>query len=325
MGTAYLGTLDRKDPLYRLLSERACPGVGSPVFHVEMVSPKLVYRYTEEGTGTALIGKFFHRGDRTLRAAEYDNLSRVRARGLDTFPNYVVRPIARERSIGLALAVEYVKGKDLDHYIRRAAREGRRDKLKKRLSTLARFLQCLHSLYGARRPACLDPVARYFHKVVSNLAEAGTISPGRGREFLRLMESWLSLPSMQAGGVTVHGDATPTNFIFTPEGGVAGIDFERMKTADPVYDLGMIAAELKHGFFWRTGGLCASEPFIGHFYESYAGDVEEFRGLTGRNPFYMALAELRIARNLYLHRGYRKALAHEAFRCLRWGLLRSGG
>ena len=41
--------------------------------------------------------------------------------------------------------------------------------------------------------------------------------------------------------------------------------------------------------------------------------------LFSLNPFYMALAELRIARNLYLTRDYRRELVAEARRCLAHG------
>ena len=43
------------------------------------------------------------------------------------------------------------------------------------------------------------------------------------------------------------------------------------------------------------------------------------RRLFSLNPFYMALAELRIARNLYLTRDYRRELVAEARRCLAHG------
>jgi hypothetical protein len=39
-----------------------------------------------------------------------------------------------------------------------------------------------------------------------------------------------------------------------------------------------------------------------------------------RNSFYMAMTELRIARNDYLDLNYRKRLADEALQCLKWGL-----
>lgn len=60
------------------------------------------------------------------------------------------------------------------------------------------------------------------------------------------------------------------------------------------------------------------------FFKSYASHFPDaqkaFKDITRRNPFYMAMTELRIARNNYLDWGYRKRLAHEAMECLRWGL-----
>ena len=67
----------------------------------------------------------------------------------------------------------------------------------------------------------------------------------------------------------VHGDATPTNFYFDKENVIA-IDFEKMKSADRCWDLGFIAAELKHYFMWRKHDGWAAEPFIRHFLWEYA-------------------------------------------------------
>ena len=121
--------------------------------------------------------------------------------------------------------------------------------------------------------------------------------------------------------VLVHGDATPTNFIFHPEDGVTAIDLERMHTADCVYDVGMLAAELKHHFAWRQLRADAAEPFISHFFHAYCekfpNPQEAFRDITKRNRFYMALGELRIARNPWLIRPHRLWLIEEAMRCLR--------
>jgi aminoglycoside phosphotransferase (APT) family kinase protein len=124
--------------------------------------------------------------------------------------------------------------------------------------------------------------------------------------------------------VIVHGDASPTNFIFTERGDVVAIDLERMKNGDMLFDAGMICGELKHAFMWRTGNPYEAEPFIRRFLKKYSSHFHDhrkvFREITLRNPFYMAMAELRIARNDYLHWNYRKWLAHEALKCLKWGL-----
>ena len=62
----------------------------------------------------------------------------------------------------------------------------------------------------------------------------------------------------------------------------------------------------------------------GTFFESYASHFHDpkkaFKEITMRNSFYMAMTELRIARNDYLDLNYRKRLADEALQCLKWGL-----
>ena len=64
---------------------------------------------------------------------EYDNLEKIRSYGFDTLPNYVVRPLGREERIGLAVLEEFIQGRDLDHYLKKAIYEGDTFSLKKRL------------------------------------------------------------------------------------------------------------------------------------------------------------------------------------------------
>ena len=120
----------------------------------------------------------------------------------------------------------------------------------------------------------------------------------------------------------VHGDATPTNFLF-PDGQAVALDLERLRMADRLWDLSWLAGELKHAWSWRTGKATAAEAAIGHFFRAYLaalpGDPHLAERLFLLNPFYMALAELRIARNLYLTRDYRRELVAEARRCLAGG------
>jgi len=86
----------------------------------------------------------------------------------------------------------------------------------------------------------------------------------------------------------------------------------------------MICGELKHAFLWRSGDWDASEPHIGHFLKEYArrfgGSDKVYWSIARRNPFYMAVTELRIARNSWLDYGHRVRLVNEAERCLSWGL-----
>jgi aminoglycoside phosphotransferase (APT) family kinase protein len=336
VATTYLGVLDRGDPLYDVLALRIYPELRGPVFHVERLSRhRLVYRYREAQTNRAVVGKFFDTRDRdetkvTRIKSEYRNLIRLRYLGLNTHPHSVVKPLCREERIGLALAEEYVGGRDLDHYLRRAAWRGALDALDRVLDRLADFLHRLHSRSAphdgtrGRITARLDDAGEYFAGLLTKLERQGLLNRETAAAYLGLRDRWLGRSRMQAEAVTVHGDATPTNFLFPTAEDVVAIDLERMKAADRAYDLGMVCGELKHAFLWRTGRHDLSEPFIGSFLRRYAGHDPEphdaFREITHRIPFYMALTELRIARNTWLDWEYRRRLVREAGACLTWGL-----
>ena len=330
MSIQYLGKLEYSDPLYDILLSQVCPDLKDPVFHVNRMTSFGVYKYTEEKSRIAIIGKFFKtddpKRDRILRIkGEYDNLKKIRGYGFDTSPNYVVRPISREERIGLALLEEFIYGKDLDYYLKRAIGDREGLPLKRILSRLASFLFAFHERTGTGEDVRLDSVNVYFQKVLNKLRKQEVISDFDEQAYLKLTDQWMNKTSLQeARNVIVHGDATPTNFIFTDGGDVVAIDLERMKNADAVFDIGMVSGEIKHAFLWRTGNPYLAEPFIRHFFKSYAqhfhNDKEAFREITLRNPLYMAMTELRIARNNYLDLNYRKRLAHEALNCLKWGL-----
>lgn len=330
MREEYLGILGPADPLYTILASRAFPDITEPVFHVSRMSRDTVYKYTEEKTGQSLIGKFFdpaanNLAGRILRADEYDNLRAIRAFGFDTAPHFVVRPISHERQIGLALIEEFIDGRDLDYYFKAAIYGGKGRYLEAKLAKLASFFFTLHRT--TERTSCVDLNAQseYFRKILDTLCGENIVTPSDRNKYLGACDTWLenhAMRSIRAG--IVHGDPTPTNFLFTREGDIVAIDLERMKEADAVFDLGMVCAEIKHAFLWRTGNFYTSEPYITHFFSHYASHSshpsEVFRKITQRNPFYMALAEMRIARNRYLDDAYRKKLAHESLQCLEYGL-----
>jgi thiamine kinase-like enzyme len=197
--------------------------------------------------------------------------------------------------------------------------------LKKKLSKLASFLYIFHKKTEREENVELDSVNVYFQKILNKLCQQEIIYPSDKKEYLKLMDQWLAKTLLQkTKNRIVHGDSTPTNFIFTERGDVVAIDLERMKNGDAVFDIGMVCGEIKHAFLWRTGNRYKAEPFIRHFFESYASHFHDpkkaFKEITMRNSFYMAMTELRIARNDYLDLNYRKRLADEAMQCLKWGL-----
>lgn len=333
MSESYLGTLAYKDPLYDYLAADVMPGVSidvkDPVFHVSQLSgSNLVYKYTEERSALSVIGKFyaFDRPDKARRLmAEFENLKSARGLGLATMPNYVVRPLGQRNNMGLGLLEEFVQGKDLDHYIRRAIYEGREGRLVHRLGELATFLAEMHKKAGFTRPLDIRPSLEYFEKMLGNLRKKRMLDDDMVKRLRKLGDHWVGRGFMSRDQeVIIHGDATPTNFLFPKQDGVVAIDLERMKRGDRMFDVGMVCGELKHAFMWRTGNRFASEPYIGHFLKEYAkatglGD-RMYWSVVRRNPFYMAVTELRIARNEWLDHGHRLRLVREAERCLSWGL-----
>jgi hypothetical protein len=114
---------------------------------------------------------------------------------------------------------------------------------------------------------------------------------------------------------------TPANILFGDGLWVIAIDLERMKPADRVFDVGRVAAEIKHFFMQYTGDKLNAEPFIGHFLWEYCCHFPDrdaaFASITGRVPFYMGLTLLRIARNSWIPSKYRKKLFDEAKKTLK--------
>lgn len=329
MNNSYLGTLDYKDPLYEVLFCQLNLPVKEPMFYVERMSSKRVYKYIEAKTNIAIVGKFFSLDDnRTEKIdrmkSEFDNLQKLRNFGFDVYPLYVVRPYGRDEKIGLALTEEFIYGKDLDYYIKKAIYRGKDKSLKKRLSRLADFLYTLHKRTQKSETVNVEVLSKYFLRILYKLERSNIIT--EKKTYIKLMDKWLSRDNIQNANTSiVHGDATPTNFIFTITGDIVAIDLERMRDCDPVYDIGMVCGELKHAFMWRKGNPYEAEIYIRYFLKEYTKHFKDkkssFKEITYRNPFYMGLTELRIARNDYLSIDYKRWLAHEAMECLKWGLM----
>ncbi len=329
MYTRYLGTLPGHGPLQEVLRSGVSAAVPDPIFHVAAISGcHRVYRYHEERSRLAVVGKFVRldEPDPAKRArilGEYGNLVALRDLGFADRPHRVVRPLGREESIGLAVVEENVRGRDLDHFLLRAA-GGDGAPLGCALRGLADFLAALHRSTATGREADRGHLAWYTDRLIEKLRRQTVLDVGAAQQLWCLRDRWLVRSRLRAGAAIVHGDATPTNFLFGEGGEVVAIDLERMKRADPAWDLGMVCGELKHAFLWRAGNGGAAEPFIRVFLGRYAAAFPDrertFRAVTRRLPFFMALTELRIARNEWLNWRHRLRLVREARACLEWGL-----
>jgi aminoglycoside phosphotransferase len=288
-------------------------------------SCRAVYRFTFAQGKYPVVGKLFAAYpprtalDQGL-AKEYDNYLRTPTLGLRD--GSVPRLLGSRPEVGLGLLLEAVPGPDLDHFLARACR-GDAGPLERALGRLAELLAFFHSRPRPESPVLLEPALAYLKKLLRQLEETGLLSPeeqGALAEEGRIWQDRLAaFPDRQ---VLVHGDATPTNFLF-PDGRAVALDLERLRVADRLWDLSWVAAELKHAWGWRAHDFFAAEAAIRHFFRAYLEAVAAAPATARRvyhlNPFYMALAELRIARNAYLAWDYRRELVAEARRCLAWG------
>jgi aminoglycoside phosphotransferase (APT) family kinase protein len=254
---------------------------------------------------------------------EFKSLNTLRNMGFCKFPHHMVRPLSKDEKINCLLVEDFVRGHDLDYYITKAAYEGQHKVLSRKLTELAKFLAKLHDQASDKVRVNFANVLNYFRHLLDSLAHRGLIDTRGFEKFMRWCNAWEVTSRMwEDVSVLVHGDATPTNFIFHPDDGVTAIDLERMHTSDRVHDIGMLAAELKHHFAWRILKADAAEPHISHFIRAYCGNFSNrdanFEAITHRNRFYMALGELRIARNDWLPWEHRKWLVEEARRCVQF-------
>ena len=291
-------------------------------------SSRPVFRFTPPSGKSPVVGKFLFTyppsssPDRSL-VREYQNYLGAPALGLGDGSRATPRLLGRCPEMGLGLLLEAIPGPDLDHLLLRACRHGEQDPLYRGLEKLAGLLTFFHTRPLAEDPVSPYPALKYLDKLRSQLQGRGLLSSEDEESLKEERLAWEArLPKFFDRRVLVHGDATPTNFLF-PDGRVVALDLERLGSGDRLWDLSWVAGELKHAWGWRTGDPGLAEPCIRHFFSAYLWALSADSGLEERihrlNPFYMALAELRIARNDYLSWDYRRGLIAEARRCLYYG------
>lgn len=331
MGKKYLGLLQNEDPLYDYLKYDIQPQLTDfcdfPVYQVyRLNASNAVFLYEEKSTHIKIIGKYFYserEENRQIAARrlqkEYDSLQTVRDFGFDQPPLYVAKPLGKNSDLGELLMVECCEGELLSSVISRAIFEKNNDLLFDRLSLLAFFFAELHNRTAViEKDVDFDPICNYMKRVIRQCDDL--LNKEDIELFRSFCRNWHDRAEMwEDCRVLVHGDATPENFMFSQDGSVKTFDLERCTYADRIFDIGRIAGELKHFFLMNAGNKFAAEPFIGHFLWEYAThfpDREEtFESITRRVPFYMGLTLLRIARNFWIDRDYRRRLITEAKTC----------
>jgi len=328
-------------PLFSYLIHSVYPQLGAYLERPRFIVRRLrhtssVYQMTEEASQISVIGKGSFLPGRRLHPKligleqEYRNLFFLRGIGFDSSPHWVARPLGDRDFLRLGLFQEWEGGHTLDYYFQRAIYQQEHQSLVSRLETLSYFLARLHQKTETDRPVDWTAVTAYYQKVLSQLGWEDLLPVERIQDFRRLLSRWRDwLGNFPTRQVLVHGDATPTNFLFPTERQLVALDLERMKPSDRVWDLGLVCGEIKHAFLWRRRDGAGAEPFISYFLRSYVSffnnNGQIFEQICRLIPFVMAVTELRIARNGYLDRPYRCLLIQEAAACMSSGHPENGG
>lgn len=314
-------------PLARVLLPHLGADPEKGVNFKRLRASRPVFRFFLPGDGLGLVGKFFvdqvpaSPQDRSL-AREYHHYLSAPARELAA-ASLIPRLVGQAPGVRLGLLLEGLPGPDLDFYLAEAAQGRGLDRCERRLARLAELLAFFHTRPRPRQAVSPEPVLAYFQKLRLQLLAQGLLSSEEVDALAAESRAWERRFGAYADvQVLLHGDATPTNFLF-PDGRAVAVDLERLRAGDRLFDLSWMAGELRHAWGWRGRDFSESEAAIQTFFRAYlealpAGD-ELTRRILALNPLYMALAELRIARNSYLSWEYRRALVAEAGRCLSFG------
>lgn len=334
MKGSYLGHLSHTDPLYSYIQDHIAPQLGLITPNADyrvfkFTCSQSVYLYEEIDNKIRMVAKFhpsYHLGTASLPAQtgekEFSDLLFVRSLGFTAPSHYVDKPLGYNPGIGNVLLVEYLDGDLLHQVISNAIFQGKCNRLYRKLGALAHFLATLHNRTAGDWKVNHGETHDYAGQLITSLMTKWSMSSEDCGELNYLCHQWRAQSCMwEDRAVLVHGDATPSNFLFGHGSNTMAIDFERMKWADRVFDLGRLCGELKHVFFQATGDARAAEPFIGHFLWEYCRHFPDymntFRAITRRIPFHMGITLLRIARNSWIDWEYRWRLVREAKAILR--------
>ena len=280
------------------------------------------YIYHEAVTGLKIVAKFhalktgkdaIHHAEREHRLTQqvWERLGSDRE----------LRPV---QPLGLSdgtLFLEFIDGLTLEDKI--AIRRSQPGELRHNIEASAVFLAKLHK--SSSKPKSMSDfgqAADYAYKIVDNLAKHGVLKnhPSVPNGLGKLIEEWIRDPLMWDYQKTqIHGDATSSNFIFTPKDGLVVIDWERSEKADPAADLGRLMAEIIHSVNQHGGNFAEGSIFASHLASAYCDELNFHRekdSLMFRARFYQATSTLRIARNGWLSRQDRLTLVLQAFALL---------
>jgi hypothetical protein len=255
--------------------------------------------------------------------AEYTALKEFEKRGFSSGRYQVVRALGANEARHCALATIYAGGTSLQTIIREAV-AGTRDEsdLYMGLELAAGLLRKIHTVMP--QSFRLDG-AELFYAYLKSLIylEEQDALGGYHRRVMRGLTNWYNYkPMFEQRGVTVHGDANPSNFKI--DGGIIyAFDAERSRPRrSPGIDLGTLAAELTHQFAHETGDGAGARPYIDHFLQAYSVDHQgrpderELQRIRAILPFFMSQSFFKIAMLGFWKPDYKRYLIEQGARCI---------
>jgi thiamine kinase-like enzyme len=279
---------------------------------------KAAYVYREINSGSTTVAKFYavktHKNAEKYATREFKMTQETQSICHSEGEFRAVRPLSVWRGV---LFVEHIDGLTLEDVI--AVRRSRPGTLLPSIERTARFLANLHtSAVRADEPLHFDWEINDTRDILDNLSKHGVLEDNpvirSGLEIL--IDRWADNQDMTTYiPVLNHGDATTSNFVFPWDGEMVAIDWERARTADPAADLGRLMAELSHSLKKHGGSIAEAMPFIEQLKASYGQALPsdwDVEALLARARFYLAASTLRIARNGWISRLDRTALAAQA-------------
>jgi thiamine kinase-like enzyme len=277
-----------------------------------------VYIYREMASHRTIVAKFYsvktgaNAEKYANREIHYNKVACEIFRGVPGMR--AVMPLGVFRGV---LLLEHVEGLTLEDTI--AIRRSHPGILRPALESTAEFLANLHKL--GQRPnetPRFDWAIEKVRKIITTLSKHGVLKrrPLLRRKLSRLIDAWEAKPCMSTyDPCLIHGDATSTNFVIPQEGGIVAIDWERAEVMDPAADLGRVLAEVSHAIKQQGGNqgetLRLTEILRRQYISKQESSADPETMLT-RARFYQGSSTLRIARNGWLSRAYRKSLVDEA-------------
>ena len=252
-------------------------------------------------------------------ASEYDTLKEFEKNGFASGRHRIVRALGFNEGLDCALATVYVPGDTLLSVIQRTLEGDDDEELLSALGLTAGLLRKIHALMP--QSVAVDGADTFYSylKPVLYLEEMGALD-GFHRRIMGGLSRWYGhKPLFEQRGVTVHGDANPSNFKIH-EGIIYGFDVERSRPgSSPLMDVGTMVAELKHHCAHITGDMGNAGPYVERFLKAYAPSQKEYKMINGLLPFYVSRAFFKIAMLSYWKRDYRRYLVEAGTRCIEEG------